>query len=77
MKVYLNEDKTHVDPQPYNDILWGLKAHCVISSWDKVTLVKSWANLKRITIFLKPDNFEGKKLVYSACKDYYICLSLR
>ena len=28
MKVYLNDDKTHVDPRPHNDILWGLKAHC-------------------------------------------------
>ena len=28
MKVYLNDDKTHVDSRPHNDILWGLKAHC-------------------------------------------------
>ena len=27
MKVYLNDDKTYVVLQPYNDILWGLKAH--------------------------------------------------
>ena len=77
MKVYMNDDETHVNPQPHNDILWGLKAHCVISSWDKVTLIKSWANLIIITIFLKPDNFEWKKLVYSAVNDNYICLSLR
>ena len=30
MKVYLNDDKTYVDPRPHNDILRGLKAHCVI-----------------------------------------------
>ena len=28
MKVYLNDDKIHVDPRPHNNILWGLKAHC-------------------------------------------------
>ena len=28
MKVYLNKNKTHVDPLLHNDILWGLKAHC-------------------------------------------------
>ena len=27
MKIYLNDDKTHVDPRPHNDILLGLKAH--------------------------------------------------
>ena len=27
MKVYPNDDKTHVDPRPHNDILWGLKSH--------------------------------------------------
>ena len=27
MKVYLNDDKIHVDPRPHNDILWGLKVH--------------------------------------------------
>ena len=42
MKVYLNGDKTHVDPRPYNDILWGLKAHC-----DRVQSVEGsiWCNL--------------------------------
>ena len=29
MKVYMNDDKTHVDPWSHKDILWGLKAHCV------------------------------------------------
>ena len=28
MTVYLNHDKTHVDLQPHNNILLGLKAHC-------------------------------------------------
>ena len=28
IKVYLNDDKTHADPWPHNDILWELKAHC-------------------------------------------------
>ena len=28
MKIYLNDDKTHVDPRPHNDILLGLNAHC-------------------------------------------------
>ena len=30
MKLYLNEEKLHVDPRPLNDILWGLKALCVM-----------------------------------------------
>ena len=29
MEVYLKDDKTHVDPQPHDDILWGLKGHFV------------------------------------------------
>ena len=28
MEVYLNDEKTHVDPRPLYDILWGLKALC-------------------------------------------------
>ena len=31
MKLYLNDKKTSVDPQPLNDILWGLKGLC--TSW--------------------------------------------
>ena len=27
MKVYLNDDNTHVDSRPHKNILWGLKAH--------------------------------------------------
>ena len=27
-ELYLNDDKTHVDLEPHNGILWGLKAHC-------------------------------------------------
>ena len=30
MKVYLNDEKTPVDPQPLYVILWGLKAVCGI-----------------------------------------------
>ena len=28
MEIYLNIDKSHVDPGLHNGILWGLKAHC-------------------------------------------------
>ena len=34
--AYLNDDKTHVDPRPHNDILWGLKAHCGTYQVDKI-----------------------------------------
>ena len=28
MKLYLNDEKTHVDPCPHNGIQLGLKDHC-------------------------------------------------
>ena len=40
MKVYLNDEKTHEDLRPHNDILWGLKALCVTEK-DETTLMSS------------------------------------
>ena len=48
MKIYLNDDKTHVDPQPHNDILWGLKAYCgklhkVLYMCSSLWLLRVWS----------------------------------
>ena len=48
MKVYLNDDKTHVDPQPHNDILWGLKAHCDML-WCHGRAYKDWGLNSKLT----------------------------
>ena len=34
--VYLNDEKTPVDPRPLYDILWGLKALCAMSHLNRV-----------------------------------------
>ena len=48
MKVYLNDDKTHVDPRPHSDILWGLKAHCDML-WGHVRAYKDWGLNSKLT----------------------------
>ena len=36
MKVYLNDEKSPVDPGPLYDILWGLKALCdIVAGYTK------------------------------------------
>ena len=39
--VYLNDEKTHVDPWLLNAILWGLKALCVMEKCWR--LLSEWA----------------------------------
>ena len=61
MKVYLDDDKTHVDPRPYNDILWGLKAHCNILNFGKSSN-RIW---KCIAIFEQVDLEDIEKKISS------------
>ena len=34
MKLYLNDEKAHVDPCSHHDIFWGLKALCDMLKYD-------------------------------------------
>ena len=41
MKLYLNDEKTPVDPRPLNNILWELKALCAsVTYFDKLPMRK-------------------------------------
>ena len=43
MKVYLNDEKTHIDPRLQNDILWGLIALCVkVKLYKKIMQIPFW-----------------------------------
>ena len=57
MKVYLNDDKTHVDSQPHNDILWGLKAQCDnLCAYLVILTVMAWFEVD-VDVFVYTTNF--------------------
>ena len=58
--LYLNDEKTHVDPRLHNDILWGLKALCgrqCIAWWmvskTCISFHFCWESKKFLKWFLK------------------------
>ena len=66
MKLYLNDDKTHVDPRPHNGILWGLKAHCAYKNMGQRIFLGNKINTVCILdtpeyIVQRPSNCTEKK----------------
>ena len=63
MKVYLKDDKTHVDPRPHNDISWGLKVALklqtfLIAPYD----INVQCNLDLVTLLVSSESHNVTKL---------------
>ena len=82
MKLYLNNEKNHVDPWLHNDILWGLKAPCDNGKEGMMKLPKYFIHIafdyvpELINQYFLDSDLELFTLYIqfiSICKEEYVC----